>query len=798
MGEQSKTQYTDRNGTFLKFHPSIPEEERIFYMKMYSTIDQVRDKKVHCTICKVHIGTAPAQEKFIRMHPVLHVTQCGKCHDYYNSGEFITGENGSELCCRWCGQNGEVYCCSNCPYVFCKSCIVKNLTRDVVAEIENRENWICFSCAPKILWPLRARHWALVSYIEKQKRDIMARKLPETEEKILFAIDRSNCCRQSRAKSGYISNFVESIDAIHSRSSMGNSNQLKKPFKSTDSNFTSLAKRPKTSYDEIVCTPDVLSMLDLDRQITVSPKPRPLVSPNTSTQKLLINVTSSDSSSAQQTKSTTAPSSLMLRNMENQMRALGTSPIMRQIVIAKRTPCAGNVSAVPIYHTISGYRVDLNSAAQQEKLRLPNGELIQVKRTKSQQQDTTNLNLNSRPIQIRPVLPQAHFANITQQHSVSSATSNQQSQIMRFNNFITNNSNSPVTQNGTYSHIQMINGAPAAPTQVQQSPVIVRPFLIKHMFPNTSIGHARTQLQEQVFSAIDVCQHFTGKIQTLTNSNAYKEARNYIEIKELYIHLSYLLTYASGRFKSLQDKCITDMRQLGFGADADCLENGQLASGKQASDDEYDEIEIIEPKTDTINLDSDNEDNEPVKAPTAPTTATIPKKKILLPTNSKMQIIRQIPMQQIQIEQNDININPLKTNTPKGTPVELNAFQPNLTEQIPVQSLMPKASQLPEETEFLDAAQSILASMLDIDEKEQKVSPSSGVLKKKRPRKKMTNIRNPTLIKQNLILERERLEELKRSDTKLKMKCKVLIKKAEEEFPDIIDTVTLTRNTPRK
>ncbi|KAM7345065.1 ADD domain-containing protein 1 isoform 2-T4 [Cochliomyia hominivorax] len=582
--------------TNFEFDPSISEEEKRFYLKAYPTVDVVRERKTHCTVCKIHIGTAPVQENGIKMHPILRVTHCNKCHDFYNSGEFSKGEDGSELYCRWCGQGGEVYCCSSCPYVFCKSCIVKNLSRGVVADIEQNENWNCFSCAPKILWPLRAQHWALMNYIEQQKKEIYAMNLSEQELKLNLSKDRSKCCRLAKSKCGNMSDSMESLDSIASKRSHGSANSAKKPMKhaaTPSPQQLNAAKRAKTN-DEVVCTPDLLSMLEPDCQITLSSKTnRPMGTPSASTPKIMSiqQPQAGGYGAMSSTPKTTVPPPLVLRNTSVKIRTAAPPPVVRRTIIGPRTPTPGG-NGTPVYHTINGYRIDLNSAAQQETFRLPNGKLIQVKRqgppTPQNPAPSSNnwQQMSSPQQQQQRVIPQTIASRAVQitQHpyniSVQQQQPGQHPQVVRYhNNMIGSTTINQVPHNGTT--IQVLNGQMSSGPQQQQAPQQtgpIRPVMVRHVFPDNPIGQARSGLQDQVFNAMEICTHLTNKVQTLTNSNAYKQARNFLEVKELYIHLSYLLTYAIGRFKSLQDKCLGDMRTLGFGNDADCLENGQLAA----------------------------------------------------------------------------------------------------------------------------------------------------------------------------------------------------------------------------
>ncbi|KMY93065.1 uncharacterized protein LOC6734066 isoform X4 [Drosophila simulans] len=455
----------DADFTSSKFemHPSLSDEERRFYLKMYPNVDLVNQRKVHCTVCKLHLGTAPAAESNIKMHPILRVTHCVKCHDFYNSGEFSKGEDGSELYCRWCGQGGEVYCCSTCPYVFCKSCIVKNLSKGVIVDIEQNENWNCFSCTSKILWPLRAQHWALVNYLQTQKRALQTLQLPEVEARRQMLKDNSNCCRLAKSKTSSLSDSMESLESNVSKRSQGSSaGSGKRGSMPKTIPPGPPSKRTKTSNNEVVCTPDLLSMLEPDCQLSVTSKPT------------------------------------------------GRQPVT-----------AANITTTPRIVTVQqNYQPGQSSSSSGS-----NGSTNQQQRA-----------------------PQVRVGN-------------------------TNQAPPPLQgpqPNANGGQTLMITPAPPPAPKV--------PTLVRHTFPNTPMGQARAQLQEQIFSAMDICTHLTGKVVSLTHSNAYNQVRSYLELKQLYIHMSYLMTYAIGRFKNLHEKCLVDMREKGFKNDANSLENGQLAA----------------------------------------------------------------------------------------------------------------------------------------------------------------------------------------------------------------------------
>lgn len=151
-------------------------------------------------------------------------------------------------------------------------------------------------------------------------------------------------------------------------------------------------------------------------------------------------------------------------------------------------------------------------------------------------------------------------------------------------------------------------GAPVPPQQTTASGIP-----LPRIYGGDPVGKARTQLERQIFNAIQICHQIDGKLKTLMNSNAYKNAKQMHDIKELYIHLSYLFTYTNGRFQSVHDKCMEDMGKLGFKNDAKSLSSGNVID-KYGSDVDEDDLEIVEPNHQTIDVDDSDDERSPEKS----------------------------------------------------------------------------------------------------------------------------------------------------------------------------------------
>ncbi|XP_055378780.1 transcriptional regulator ATRX isoform X2 [Condylostylus longicornis] len=812
-------------GYILEYDNDIGEDERRFYLKLFPCVDLVKDKKTHCTSCNVHLGTAPANESNIFMHPILKVSQCKKCNEFYNSGEFSKGEDGSELYCRWCGQGGEVYCCAKCPFVFCRACISLNLARSLVADIRDNENWNCFVCSPKITWPIRATHWALKNYISKQKKHIKSTINNETEQRRLLRKDSSTCCFQSknndethtskdcdtllsqkpnlvvlkkRKAENDISNSDEpkpkqqSVPLLSKTISLSNVSLPKQtqviatntPTNSTlsSANLIQTAKAPFVLNNSVTVqlNKTLVPVGQTSRALTnchVKPQNTTATQSNQSAVKIVqLQQGGPNQQSRMQMQLGSNPPPLIIRNRGVQIRphinvvstpsqSVNSNQLNRTtttVQLGMRQPS----DHAPVYHNIGGFCIDLNSAAQHDSIRLPNGKLIQVKKsTTNNSSQNSNLRQQIPSGVLTPILNQPqHQFTITQsaapvQNQINNVNSIQSTapplQSLQQPQSIQTVPASTVLPNAT-GQVQIINGN-IVQTMAGNISTQVRPLLVKNLYPNTPIGKARSQLQNQIFSAMEICQHLSSKLQTLTNSNPYKNASTVGDVKELYIHLSYLFTYGIGRLKSLQDICN--------------LFKGQQTAENCSSDGDEDEIEIVEPKTTTIDLDSDNEDVETIQK-SVNTQKEKNSNKTNLPNLTVRKQTQNLQRKTTTPEIRSVSLQSSQKNNAKsqGTKVQI----PTSLQQKAQDNLADQSSRSPDQIGSDDDFNplSVLACMLEVELTEGSENTVKPISTPKKPRKKVTHRSNPSLIRKKREIE---VEKLKRDDLKLKQNCRVKI-----------------------
>lgn len=192
----------DLNPSVTSVLTPISPEERNFYKLAYGNdLSIVRFRRIHCTACDVHIGSAPAQSHNMLEHPILRTLLCAKCREFYGDGTFDQGDDATDMFCRWCANGGHLYCCSYCSNTFCYKCIKRNFDSLIRKKIEADEKWKCFVCDPRDLYNARALCWALLQHINTITRLLQNdRLLSEKELAKRMNADESECCIRRRKR----------------------------------------------------------------------------------------------------------------------------------------------------------------------------------------------------------------------------------------------------------------------------------------------------------------------------------------------------------------------------------------------------------------------------------------------------------------------------------------------------------------------------------------------------------------------------------------------------------------------
>ncbi|KAK9875679.1 hypothetical protein WA026_009475 [Henosepilachna vigintioctopunctata] len=183
----------EMTGSEISFN--LTAEEQQLRKKLYGPNNPIEYSKIHCTACNVHLGSALAGQTNRFVHPLLKVLICKECYHFYTSGEFEKDEDGSEFYCRWCGQGGEVLCCTMCEFVFCKKCIRINFGRKKLTEVRDRDDWKCFRCDPSQLKALRAMCVEFFEYVKKATAVAAVSTDPYHINK-----DLTNCCQAQQKR----------------------------------------------------------------------------------------------------------------------------------------------------------------------------------------------------------------------------------------------------------------------------------------------------------------------------------------------------------------------------------------------------------------------------------------------------------------------------------------------------------------------------------------------------------------------------------------------------------------------
>lgn len=278
--------------------------------------------------------------------------------------------------------------------------------------------------------------------------------------------------------------------------------------------------------------------------------------------------------------------------------------------------------------TSSGYQtynvlVDLDTK-EDTFVRLPNGKLIQVRpqtvttepttkrQADTQQQTSQNKSSTTATSQASPPAAQMkqqssiQIINLGKPSQQQTKTSQEPMQVINLGKVPIQSAVSQ--QQSLQQRQQTVSSQPLQrPSYIQQQHQQSNGFpntpVPQKQYSNTPLGQAQTVLEKEVNSAQEICQQILGKCNALMKSNAYNSAQSFNDVRHLHQHLSYLYTYAADKFVTLKGKCTETMKSLYCAHE----ETKKLVEEENNYTIVDDDVQVLEPVTECIEIDSDDE-----------------------------------------------------------------------------------------------------------------------------------------------------------------------------------------------
>jgi hypothetical protein len=159
-----------------------------------------------------------------------------------------------------------------------------------VKEIEENDDWSCFVCNKDILKRMRAQHWALRNYMNKQLEKIQKVNInSEDELNNLLNDDTTSCCPKKKRKLPLpkptpapvkrpMPNITMTYPPAKKPTLVAPNKQIKIPVHPSihQPKPGPRSMTPKRSQSEVVCTPDIMGLFNEQAGNSATTAPPPL------------------------------------------------------------------------------------------------------------------------------------------------------------------------------------------------------------------------------------------------------------------------------------------------------------------------------------------------------------------------------------------------------------------------------------------------------------------------------------------------------------------------------------------